>query len=95
MSILAASIDPQTTAAGLIVLVAVGYLARRVWLSVRSKRLGGCGTCATCPVDSKGNDSSGNLASGNQQSVDGRPLVTLESLAGSARRENLKQTQAH
>lgn len=92
MSILAANIDPQSAAAGLIVLVAVGYLARRVWHSVRSKRLGGCGACATCPVDANSNNSNGNLASGNQQSVDGRPLVSLESLAGSARRDNLKQT---
>jgi hypothetical protein len=38
MSTTVAIIDPQSAAAGLIVLVAAGYLARRVWLSVRRQR---------------------------------------------------------
>jgi len=90
MSILAANINPQSAVAGLIVLVAVGYLARRVWLSVRRQRLKGCGSCASCPVDSNG-----NVASDNQKSADGRPLVSLESLAGSARREASETVQRH
>lgn len=89
MSTTAVNIDWQSAAAGLIVLVAVGYLARRVWLSVLRQRLGGCGTCATCPAEE-----SGNKANGHAATPDGRPLVSLESLAGSARRDNLKQTQA-
>ena len=83
MSTTAVNIDWQSAAAGLIVLVAAGYLARRVWLSVRRQRLGGCGSCATCPAEE----------SGNAASADGRPLVSLESLAGSAHREPLEPSQ--
>lgn len=85
MSTLAANINPQSAAAALIVLVAVGYLARRVWLSVRRQRLGGCGSCASCPADENG----------NLESADGRPLVSLESLADSARREPFEHSQPH
>jgi len=80
MSTLAASINWQSAAAGLIVLVAVGYLAHRLWLSVRRQRLGGCGSCASCPAD---------------ENADGRPLVSLESLAGTARRQPFEHSQSN
>jgi hypothetical protein len=72
MNLLAVTIDWQNAAAGLIALAAAGYLGRRMWMSVRSRRLGGCGACATCPAEG---------------SSDGRPLVTLESVTASARRD--------
>ncbi len=85
MSTTAVNIDWQSAAAGLIVAVAAGYLARRVWLAVLRQRLGGCGTCSTCPAEE----------SRNQASADGRQLVSLESLARSARREPLEPSQSH
>lgn len=88
MSTTAVIIDPQSAAAGLIVLVAMGYLVRRVWLSVRRQRLGGCGKCSTCPVEANGNTTGGAM-----ETDAGRPLVTLEALARSARREPLEPSQ--
>ncbi|MGD9646515.1 MAG: hypothetical protein AB7U73_12440 [Pirellulales bacterium] len=74
MNLLAWLIDWQTAGAGVIVLVAAVYLARRAWLTLRGRRAAGCGTCPTCPVEG-----------GPEQP----PLVTLESLAASGRREAL------
>lgn len=90
MSTTVAMIDPQNAAAGLIVLVAVGYLARRVWLSVRRQRLGGCGNCGTCPAEASESASGGSV-----ETAHGRPLITLESLARTARREPREPSQSH
>ncbi|HEY4311474.1 MAG TPA: FeoB-associated Cys-rich membrane protein [Pirellulales bacterium] len=37
-----------------IVALAAGYLLRRAWGVVMSKRRGGCGTCASCPAQAAG-----------------------------------------
>jgi hypothetical protein len=39
-----------------IVALAAGYLLRRAWGVVMSKRRGGCGTCASCPAQVAGTE---------------------------------------
>ncbi|MBX9788511.1 MAG: FeoB-associated Cys-rich membrane protein [Pirellulales bacterium] len=77
MYVLAATIDWQSTVAGLIVLAAAGYLARRAWQTVCRQRTTSCGACASCPAERGSTEP---------------PLVALEALAGSVRREPLEQS---
>lgn len=72
MYVLAATFDWQSAVAGLIVLVAAGYLARRAWQAMRRQRAASCGACASCPAERGSTEP---------------PLVAFEALAGSVRRE--------
>ena len=78
MHVLAATIDWQGAGAGLIVLVAAGYLARRAWQAARRQPTRGCGACASCPTE---------------QGSTERPLVALEVLASSVRREPMEESR--
>ena len=58
-----------------VVLAAIGYLARRTWLRLSGRQTGGCGSCSRCAV------------SADCESPSAGPLVPMETLISSARRD--------
>lgn len=67
--------DPQQAATLVVVFLAASYLVRRTWWRLSGRGTGGCGACGDCPASTGTGSSSAT------------PLVPLDALIASARRQ--------
>lgn len=67
--------DLQQAATLVVVFLATGYLVRRTWWRLSGRGTGGCGACGDCPASARPGSSSAT------------PLVPLDTLIASARRQ--------